>query len=84
MSNQRVGGRSGTLKTSLIEVLDESKNTIDNDLEIRNFYAASEVLSNVWSKTVINGFKASTYSTLTKITQKSQTGTSTKVPTRPF
>ena len=39
--------------------LDDSKNTIDTALEIQNFYAASEVLSEVWSKTVINGFKAS-------------------------
>ena len=37
--------------------LDDSGKTIDNDLEIKNFFAASEVLSDVWSRTEINGFK---------------------------
>ena len=37
--------------------LDDSNNTIDDELELRNFFAASEVLSDVWSRTVINGFK---------------------------
>jgi len=37
--------------------LDSSGKTIDEELEEKNFYAASEVLSNVWSKTIINDFK---------------------------
>ena len=34
--------------------LDENGNSIDVDLEEKNFYAAAEVLSEVWSKTVID------------------------------
>ena len=34
--------------------LDGNGNTIDEELEKRNFYAAAEVLSEIWSKTVIN------------------------------
>ena len=36
--------------------LDSSGKTIDNELEKENFHAAAEVLSEVWSKTVINNF----------------------------
>ena len=37
--------------------LDASGNTIDPKLEETNFYAASDVLSEIWSKTVIdNGY----------------------------
>lgn len=39
--------------------LDENKKTIDDEPEEKNFFGAAEVLSDVWSKTVINGFKAS-------------------------
>ena len=34
--------------------LDASGKTIDQELEEKNFFAAAEVLSNVWSKTVID------------------------------
>ena len=37
--------------------LDGSGNTIDTELEEKNFHAAAEILSEVWSKTFINGFK---------------------------
>ena len=37
--------------------LDSAGNTIDLDLEKKNFDAASEVLCEVWSKTVISDFK---------------------------
>ena len=37
--------------------LDASGKTIDVEMEEKNFFAASEVLSEVWSKTLINGFK---------------------------
>ena len=39
--------------------LDDSGKTIDEELELRNFFAASEILSEVWSRTVINGFEVS-------------------------
>ena len=35
--------------------LGENMETIDIDLEIRNFFKTAEVLYDVWSKTVING-----------------------------
>ena len=37
--------------------LDTSGNTIDDELELRNFFAASEALSDIWSRTVINNFE---------------------------
>ena len=37
--------------------LDSSGKTIDNELEQQNFFNAVEVLSNVWSNTVIDGYK---------------------------
>ena len=37
--------------------LDGSGNTMDTELEEKNFHAAAEVLSEVWSKTIINDFK---------------------------
>lgn len=37
--------------------LDDAGNTIDHDLEVKNFYAAGEIVSEVLSKTVINGFE---------------------------
>ena len=37
--------------------LDASGNTIDPKLEETNFYAASDVLSEIWSKTVIDNHK---------------------------
>ena len=37
--------------------LNASGQTIDEELEIKNFFAAAEVLSEVWSQTTINDFK---------------------------
>ena len=37
--------------------LDASGKTIDKNLEEENFYAAADVLSDVWSKTVIDNHK---------------------------
>ena len=37
--------------------LDASGKTIDKKLEEKNFYAASDVLSEIWSKTVIDNHK---------------------------
>lgn len=36
--------------------LDNERNTIDEDLEIKNFRRAGEVLSEVWNKVVIDGY----------------------------
>jgi len=37
--------------------LNSKQETIDIDLEKKNFYAAADVLSEIWSNTVINNFK---------------------------
>jgi len=37
--------------------LNEQRETIDEELERKNFYAASDVLSEIWSNTIINGYK---------------------------
>ena len=35
--------------------LDESRKTVDLELEKQNFFKAAEVLSDIWSRTVIDG-----------------------------
>ena len=37
--------------------LDNAGNTIDPDLEVKNFHAGAEIVSEVLNKTVINGFE---------------------------
>ena len=47
--------------------LDSKGDTIDKDLEIKNFAYAGKVLGDIWSQTIINGFPLSLLMLIPKV-----------------